>query len=334
MTKARMERAYTEERIADTVVFAATKQCAPNMEDDIGCYPAPTSPLSPELYGPNTDTPRGHTEYSSFRPRYLSSSVLMGPMDDIRQITVRALNQKNEQQHGAKGSAQFIYNNMFGQQEFQRQVFRDRHLSWKGRIRHFFNAHFGHVEPSILDPHPTRQQMEHFRRRAFDFGMAIDYHSLWTHDAVDSNRDIRFMRDSDETLVVDTDRFDCELHPKPLPRDIVGTYITSPRIRQEALVGKSWRDMPLYTNMCTGNVPAIIHTAASGEYRRRLWEQFWMAPMARELFSSFRRQVFFEASEDGAGEAGLNMGGAVTDSGKRLSWETLCSAYEHELFVA
>lgn len=328
LTKQRMGNAMGQEHIKQTTIFGSRKTCVPNAYDDIGCYPQPLSPLSDEMYGANTDTDRGHTDRSSFRPRFVDSGIVMAPAEDIRQIMVRARSKHEEKQRGPGGSDQSIFNTIVGQQEFQRQVMHERWLSLMER----FKRAMGHRKPSILDPHPTHEHMDHLKSRTHDFGIGLDYSSAISHQTSDAVWDGRFIK-YNEDKNVDTDHFDCIPQVKDhLPYDISSSYVTSVRVRHEVLQNKTWGDLPLYTNMCTGVIPVILNHQGDHEERDELWEQFWMQPMAKNLFKEQHRRANLESPEDFGIDIGINSGGAKLVTGEKLSWEEMCSEHEPALF--
>lgn len=320
--------AASEERIKSAAIFGSRKTCTPNNPDDIGCYTLPESPLPPDTYGMNTDTEVGHTPFSSFRPRYLDSGVIMAPAGDIRQIMLRAESKEGDPQHGDGGSDQSIFNTMLGQQEFQRQVMHERHLTLMEKIKRWM----GKRDPSILDDHPTREKMEHLKVRTHDFGIGLDYFGSIAHQTSDSAWDGRFIKYNTDDIKVRRDTFDCKPTIKSLPKDIESTYITSVRVPQDALLGVTWGDLPLYTDMCTGSIPVIVNHQGDAAERDSMWKQFWMQPMAKELFREQHRRARLLSPEDIVIDTGINSGGARILSGGKLSWEEICGEHEAELF--
>lgn len=320
--------AASEERIKSAAIFGSRKTCTPNKPDDIGCYTLPESPLPADTYGMNTDTEIGHTQFSSFRPRYLDSSVIMAPALDVRQMMLRAESKEEEPQRGAGGSDQSIFNTMLGQQEFQRQVMHFRHLTFMEKIKRWM----GNRDSSILDEHPTREKMEHLRVRTHDFGMGLDYFGSIAHQTSDSLWDGRFIKYNTDDIKVRQDTFDCKPTVKSLPEDIQSTYITSVRVPQESLRNVSWGDLPLYTDICTGSIPVIVNYQGDAAERDTMWKRFWMQPIAKELFREQHKRATLSSPEDIVIDTGINSGGARTLSGGKLSWEEICGEHEAELF--
>ncbi|KAK9382640.1 uncharacterized protein V2V93DRAFT_365659 [Kockiozyma suomiensis] len=72
----------------EVVVFGADKKCWPNEPDSAACVNVPKSPLPTDVYGPQTDKLFSvyRQQYINFRPRWLNSGNIIGPVQGMREI--------------------------------------------------------------------------------------------------------------------------------------------------------------------------------------------------------------------------------------------------------
>lgn len=146
---------HLEHALSSRIVFGAGKQCTPNQPHTMACYAVPESPLEHDLYAGNTDSLVGWTDHSSFRPRYLNSGYVIGPVGEMRRMFRRAHdmakgwqklwkavhipatdvsdNGSGESDYFYHGSDQSIFAKIFGRQEYVREVVRRRFDSSAGR---------------------------------------------------------------------------------------------------------------------------------------------------------------------------------------------------------
>lgn len=344
----RMGRAASIEGIKQTVIFGAGKRCAPNEMHMIACYSIPESPIPSDTYGGNTDTMVGRNKYSSFKQRFLNSGFIMGPVSDMVAVFARAqelvdtTEEKDPDDNGSgeadflyHGSDQSIFNTIFGQQEFQREVMRRRHFSWwdsiTGKQKIIPTRIQGTIVNDPINPSFTHQQMEHYDGKPFEFGIGLDYLSQLTHQTINADHDARWLRYNEslqEQLKPATDRgakFDCPPRVKgTLPQDILDgpAPFASTWDNHGMAQDAAWHDVPLYTNVCLDTIPVLIHHNGAKHHRVTQWDQLWTQPHARAMLAA--KQT---AHPNG------NRGGAMTDKGWDLSWQRLCpSKYEADLF--
>ncbi|KAL7804734.1 hypothetical protein V8C44DRAFT_254472 [Trichoderma aethiopicum] len=348
----RMGRAYSLEGINSQVIFGAGKRCAPNLITSIGCYPVPESPLPDGIYGGNTDTPVGTSPWSSFRTRYLNSGYIMGPVGQVRRVLERALEKLEECQNrkGASfddgsgksdmcyhGSDQSIFVEMFGEQEFYREVMRRHHRSRVDDVldkvvpgRAGANPPPSHVEQipvgDVLEPAFTHQEYNktHLPGKPYEFGIALDYWSLLGHQTSNAVTDARYIRHDSRVpqKMKKLNKFDCE--PKTdvyaLPRDLPAEL---PLPWMAGSWPDLWEAMPLYTEICIETVPVMIHHNSVEKWQReRQWSETWWHGRARMLLEERRREG-----------AEMLVKGLRTDRGRVVRWEHMCpQAAESELF--
>ncbi|KAK3674042.1 hypothetical protein LTR78_006245 [Recurvomyces mirabilis] len=191
----RLGSAVEAESLKQTIIFGAGKRCAPNQLHTVACYSMPDSPLPDDLYGSNTDTIMGRNKYTSLKQRYLNSGYIIGPVGDLRKMFQRAWDkvQATKDQmdwdngsHGSDfmyhGSDQSIFNEILGEQEFQREVMRRRHRSQSDRIKGIGGVPKAtHIEGTLirdpLKPDFTHETIEHKDGKPDEFGIGLDYFS-------------------------------------------------------------------------------------------------------------------------------------------------------------
>jgi len=327
----RVGRAAKSGSIKQTVIFGASKHCLPNEPDDIGCFPLPESPLPKDMYGTNTDTEHGHTEHSSFRPRYLNTGFIIGPASDLRAIFQSAKQKGTEPHHG--GSDQSIFNTIFGEQEFMREVMRERSLTTFDRLIQRLLDLIGKPDTraTLLNSHPFLQPKNAVQDNSYEFGIGLDYSALLGHNTADSERDGHYLTYS-TPMDIHPEEFDCSPHLHPLPNDIVRSDPPFPRAKVSTKTPQSWKEVPLYTQICTGTVPVMVHHNEVGKLaREEEWTQLWIQRYARVLLEM---QVKKKEAMGEEGKEVVNVGSVTLDSGGELEWWDLCTGqgFEKELF--
>ncbi|KAL6808445.1 hypothetical protein V8C40DRAFT_156018 [Trichoderma camerunense] len=348
----RMGRAYTIEGINSRVVFGAGKRCAPNLLTSVACYPVPESPLPSDLYGGNTDTFIGTSQWSSYRTRYLNSGYIIGPVGEVRRVLERALEKLEECQNrkgasfddgtGASdacyhGSDQSIFVEMFGEQEYYREVMRRHHRTRVDEMldRVVPGRAGSRPPPTVvqqvpvldrLEPAFTHQQYNktHLPDKPYEFGIALDYWSLLGHQTSNAVTDARYIRHSlpVKQQMGKTGKFDCvpKTEMMSLPNDLPSD---KPLPWMRGMMPDMWATMPLYTEICIGTVPVMIHHNSVEKYQReRQWSQTWWYRRAKPLFEERRKEGIAQLAE-----------GIPTDRGTMEKWEMICPKFlEKELF--
>ena len=347
----RLGRAY-EVATKQSVVFGAGKKCAPNDVSSIGCYPVPNSPVPLDTYGNNTDTIVGwsNNKLASLRQRYLNSGYVIGPVHQMRNIFRRA--QEMAEPHKNKpiywGSDQAYFVIIFGMQEYVREKLRVEYLSrgFVNHLLHFFSPpkpassrQEGTFIDNILNPSHTHETFSPEPGKQYDFGIGLDYFSELGHQTMNSDighdgQWLTYFNATPASLQEQllqkkrNDSYDCPLHhlPTQLPLEIARSVPPLP-----PLDGKSytWEDLPLYTNLCLGTLPVIIHHNGKKNERNIKWNQLWLYAHGMTLWDLARsrpwddnRSEWFELPKSGrAGDAWIYKG---PEKGKWLEWESIC----------
>jgi len=337
-----------KEGIQQKIIFGAGKRCAPNQVHTLACYPVPLSPVPDDIYGENTDTIMGINKYTSLRQRYLNSGYVIGPVKDMKPMFERAWQKmqnwpnpdpEDNGSHGSDftyhGSDQSVFNLMFGEQEFQREVIRRRHETWYSKKQGKRPKAINRVEGTIigddiLNPPFSHQTMDALPGKPCEFGIGLDYFSDLGHQTANAESDGRWMTfdQPTETFVkeanTDRGRFHCKYRGKGrLPTDVLASRPPFANLSAEdAPFEPSWTAVPLYTNLCMDRIPVMVHHNGDKSAREHSWANVWFQKAGRAILEEA------EASTDDAGKLG-----AFTDSAGFLSWSDMCpSEYAAELF--
>lgn len=350
----RMGRAAGIEGIEQTIIFGAGKRCAPNQVHTVACYPIPESPLPEDTYGGNTDTVMGVNKFSSMRQRYLNSGYIVGPVADMRKMFERAwartqaVKDHEDFDNGSggsdfmyHGSDQSIFNTLLGEQEYQREVMRRRHLTEEEREAGSDVNKPVYVEGTLVDdilnPSFTHEEVPQKEGKPDEFGMGLDYFSELGHQTVNAEGDATYLTYSKAIT---------EQLPKPrmftCPSRVDGTLpddvLASPDPFEED--PKGWEETPLYTNFCLDTIPVMIHHNGDKNAREHAWTHTWMQPEARRIMSGIVNATEPEGSREEKRKdkkkkkkTKETRGGAYLPDGDYVPWAEMCPfEYEHELF--
>lgn len=230
------------------------------------------SPLRKDLYGADTDVLDRKLHLPlHFRSHFLCSGVMVGTVLEMRKMFIRATEMIDTLPHG--GSDQVIFNQIYGEQNYQREVMRLRHRKFWERLRDL--RALGRQQPSIIDPHPTRKPMEKLDGAPLDFGIGLDYGLEISHSSVLSEWDGRWLTMADVDDAQDQQK-DTGQRMKKVPNDVLEG--PPPFMGLPDNVGKShgkttskWEKLSLYSHLYTGSMPAIYHMNGLKSMRKTSW---------------------------------------------------------------
>lgn len=328
----RLGNAFGSETIRQNVIFGAGKRCTPSNVSSAACYPVPDSPLPKDMYGPETEA-YPHLNYTMERQRYLSSSFIMGSVLHMRRLFNRANQRiKNvtvDDPAIMKGSDQAIFQRIFGEQEYQREVMRRK---YGGGPRDPVWIEGVQIKNSLdpLFPHDELKQYDH---KTNDYGIGIDYYADLSQQITDDSEDdaqwLIYRRNIDQQLL-GKPRQTTSCTPQVsglLPLEILNaTALPRAAVSDASQFSPlhGWDEIPLYTNICLDTIPAVVTHSGNQKERERDWPEMWLQPHGRRLID--------EILARGEEEIGTR-GGAWTHKNRYLSWGELCPVgVERELY--
>ena len=365
----RMGRAGRIEGIKQTIIFGSGKRCFPNEIHTVACWPLPPSPLPKDMWGGNTDGTIGSfpNRWSATRQKFLNSGIIMGPAKDMRALfaqaakKVTALGSDPEPDDDGSGwsenvyhsSDQSVFNMIFGEQEYQREVMRLRHISWFSnpvlRWQQFLGKDLSDTDDrlegnpivNILDPPWNHAPVEQLPGKPLEFSIGLDYWSSISFQTAnsESNGDWLTFDQPLEPQINATSRWDCKPHlESELPADILAS--SPPLISDQNttfsnpedpvhLSQSSWSSVPLYANICAGTVPVMIHLNGDKGQRDTDWHRMWYQPYAESLGRASQPREGEALVKGGPeGKQTVGPGGAFADTGQVLDFAEICKDWD------
>lgn len=303
------KRAVRSGKIEQKILFGARKECDSPRVRGVRCDSLPKAPLAKNLHYINADSKLGASEYHSEQPQFLDSGYILGRMIDVRTLLIRAKEIVDTTPHAEEaylGSPQPVFNRIYAEQERRRN-------RWQRRL---FPAVFS---------------------RKSEFGIGIDYFSELSHSTFGSERDSEYLTYADDgtielapssTTATANSRdpkllgyhlSHCALNlPSALPQDIAASHPPIIRdVETPPSAQSSWQGLPLYTHLCTGTIPVLIHHNGDKTLRETTWQNMWFAPLAKDMLSKTQGAV-----------------GGWTDTRKWIEWQELCPAEWEDLIFA
>lgn len=351
-------------KISQRILFGANKRCIGAATDIDQCDPTPPSSAADDLYGNYTDVAQSYNDWFHYRPRYPDPGFILGPLGAMKAVFERA-EQLVEESKKASGLAimteQAVFARIFSEQERWRDSLHPSGpSSWlraeataatSGNNTAKASKEISELNPSV----------------DYEFGVFVDYHAQLSHSTMDSEigRDVQFIKwdDDDSTTFHEQannkhqrdGKKDCVVDvPGSLPADVASMgppfyLIKFHDYRQgstyehavqddDVYIGPHWKDVPLYTHLCFGTVPVMIHHNGDNLARNQTWGNLWLWQRASMLLVGQRELM----SEEGSGAVdfadwadfkenpGIKQpGGAWTDDGAWVDWGGICPAVEY-----
>ncbi len=337
-------------RYAQTILFAADKLCWPNSAEDPACAAIPQSTLPKGTYGPDTDKDaRGFLN----RPRYLNSGSIIGPTSALRAMYAYATDKVEKHGRGELGD-QFVFGEIFGEQEYQREAKRLSSQSSGGRFLDRLSDAFSHSKSS---GNTAMHEVTTVPGQQYEFGIGLDYESQLFQTMTHSHGDIEFLHYNDTTTLahVQEEHHITGAHPISLPPDIrnartpvpekaslqtdeSSTLFTTPHL-DTITTNLTWSDIPLATNVHVPSIPAVLHFNGDKTYLSTWWAKMWYQPESRALLRHYMRisrdpiaanaaAAARKSREDGRG----GKGGMWTDTAQWFAWGEVCRMFEEDVF--
>ena len=338
------------------VILGADKICWPNGAEDPACAAVPFSTLSKDIYGPETDK---DPESFLARPRFLNSGNIIGSVADVRAIYEYAVQKVENEGRGIFGD-QFVFAEIFGEQEFQRETARQSSQGVGGQWLNWLSNAIGSSD-SPLSTNKTINNMTVVSGQNYEFGIGLDYGSELFQTMTHSWDDVEFVKYNDSEVLAEVQEKHPSLRSLPfsLPSDLQRLkdpfWYASPgnhnNESQDVIllpfssklddVGKepTWDEVPLATNLFAGSIPALIHLNGDKSILETLWPSTWFHPYARALLRRYVRSPQGPIAAKAAAAGGQTWwdtrggrGGVWTDRETWMSWGEVCRETEPEVF--
>ena len=344
------------QRYSQKVLFAADKICWPNPTDDPACAAVPYSTLPKDTYGPDTDKdPKAFHN----RPRFLNSGTVIGRVADVRAVYKSAI-RKIEENRGTIGD-QFVFAEIFGEQEYQREILRLTAQGPGGRWLDWISNALGNTESPLL-ANRTINNMTVVPGKDYELGIGLDYESGLFQTMTHSDGDIEFISYNDTSILSHIEEKHPSLGSLPdwLPMDIQRanppfTY-SSPGnqsdFRKEGLllpwsekldaVSKEpeWSEVSLATNVYAGSIPTLLHFNGDKSPLSSWWPRMWFSSKSRALLRRYIRSTQSKEAAYAAATGGKTWwdtrggrGGVWTDHATWMEWGQVCKKTEDEVFA-
>nr|POF11568.1 hypothetical protein CFP56_44406 [Quercus suber] len=245
----RLKKTYNA-RTKQKIMFPAVNECAPSKENDVACFAVP-KPVS----GGNTEA------------RYLGNGAIVGTTLEVRLLLHRAL---EKSQNGAPSDPSEIFGDIFGEQEYQREITRRSHWWWM--IWKWFES-----GDDVLAVVPGRKQYSD-AQGTFEHGIGLDYDNELGFVSSFGDGPVEWKKSNS------------------LPQDIqqsMTPFWTLAGSQAGLPHGSDWSSVDLLSRKDTHTVPAMIHhttpskSSAAG-LREQWWPHLWLQPYARILFSGMQ----------------------------------------------
>ena len=227
------------------------------------------------------------------------------------------------------GSDQSIFSIIFGEQEYQREVMRRRHLSTIDKALGRGKPKTGQIEGTVitdmLDPDFIHEPGEWKSGKVDEFGIGLDYYSDLGQQTVNTHDDFKYLQYNKDLMDQIREGPNHIFNCKPrvtgqLPKDIL---TSAPTLEDET----PWEGLPLLTNFCLNTIPVMIHHNGDKGARAWQWPMTWMQPQARKMLEEVLNKT------DNTGQLGQPTGGVYLPAGEHMTWRDMCPMdYEFELF--
>lgn len=316
------------------VIFGADKICWPNPAEDPACTAIPYSTLPEDVYGPETDK---DSESFLNRARYLNSGNIIGPAADVRVIYQYAVEKVEEKGRGTIGD-QFVFAEIFGEQEFQRETIRRASQGTQDRFYDWFSNKLGYPD-SPLSANVTINNLTAVEGQRYEYSIGLDYGSNLFQTMTHSAADIEYITYNSSAYLSTLQATHPSLRSQPffLPPDLQTakapfhyvspgynhtrdadinherSYLLPYSENLDHLPGQSssltdveptWRTVPLATNIYAASVPPLLHVNGDKSLLDTWWPNLWFHPYARALLRRYVRSTQTLAAAEAAAKGG------------------------------
>lgn len=310
----------------NSILFGPDKVCWPYDLRRAACWAVPMSPLSPDAFGPYTDTWQGDMMHA--RPRWLNSGTIMGPASDMLymfQGTRDKINRTYDEEYGLRNSDQMYFADLLGDQEYARSLSQGR----RAKLDIPEDGFIPSLQEGTLNEY--HMGLDH-RSSLFQTFAGYKEYLAW----------IVFNR----TLISKT-HATIEAYNMDLQQDVLESRNPFELLQDnEQLQNASWRDVPLGVNTASGLAFVMLHFTGEKSFRDTWWPRMWYASEAERLQRAATRNYHTNIDSDliegitwqKYEPSGFDTrreeekSGAWGDTGISLSWDNLCGQHEALLY--
>lgn len=338
-------KGHVMQKYSQRILFGADKTCWPNTTlSKAACVTVPMSPWFPDSYGFKTDKAVDGTKN---RPRWLNAGAAMGSAADMRLLYQRAA-QKAVNATGPE-IEQRIMSEIYGEQEYVRE------LEWRRTTNRWGNW----IQERLLgiprSGNLTGISMHLEPGRRYEFGVGLDYNYELFLNTTLTHKEMEWVRYNNASKLnhVQMEHKVPRAHRINLPTDVkrLENPFIQPNETKNVLPpfnktfdslpnpkNRTWTNIPLGTNIRTGNVPALLSAygdrVAVNNWWYRMWYQPWSRALLRKYMRSPRTHDAAQASLLGDHEWDMRggRGGVWTNNEEWLEWGEICSGYEEDVF--
>ena len=300
------KQAMSASGIEQSVIFAAQRSCSYHGAEQVRCSAVPKSPL--------TDS----------NLEYLSTSTMIGPLGALRSLFQRA--RTRAENTIGDVSFQALFEEIFGEQEYQREAVRQQHWSFVRRAWHSVQTLFGYGH-TIIDAIPGHEVMKVQQGIGYEFGIGLDYGNEIGLAVGEGSDKFDWVQWNSSSLLPYDLRFSMPPFWTPTGSDLPSE--------------KGWEDVTLLVHEETGSIPAVITLGwnPSRSLQREGWTNLWMQSNAKALFSeaiTIPRLPIASVVDSSKGvervfwdsEVRFDRAGLKTVTGPWAPWKDICEREE------
>lgn len=330
-----------------SVIFGPDKLCWPIDFSRPACWAVDPGNLDPFAFGPQTSSK--HEEL--VHPRWLNSGTIMGTTQELIDVFRATLH--DIQTNYVTNSDQYYFAEIFGRQEFARLSRKPELLEERKKETYGVT-----VEPKYDDGTRAEPDLSGLNRTEYFIG--IDYKSemfqtlafwkqflTWSRGR-DSWTPPTERRDMLPYLVTNSSVYDTRLAGDIVSSERPFTVLKDSDNEEEKKLATDtrWSDVELLRNTVSRLNPVIVHFTGEKRFREVWWSKLWFQSRGQALREASSKQktnkisdqpiagmTWYNAEPEQAMEvSNAGKSGAWSDQGGWFGWNTLCKAYEPEIY--
>ncbi|KAI9667516.1 MAG: hypothetical protein M1821_000332 [Bathelium mastoideum] len=330
-----------EHGLRQTIFFNADKTLWPNLDTSTDPWWLPNSTLPESAFGPLTDK----TDNVYYRPRWLNSGAIIGPLGDMRRlwnVTARRIEEEGNSTL-FKDSDQMWFAKIYADQEYARFLLKPNQSLAEE-----------HAEDTALLT-PDQETEYHI---AMDFKSDLFLANAFYHDYLGwmAFNTIKEQPKGQPMLAPYQIDLGSEVLASPPPFAALDSawennHTHVDQYVENLVANSTWRNFMLGTNLISGQVFPLLHVTGAKHFRHDWWDRMWYYPYAEVLLKAIaiapENRTITQTSADGriwsnaegtpnsTERAPNEKIGAWSDEGKWLPWSGeagICEIYEDYLF--